>query len=208
MKQRLFAFLICLACLSPVYAESVEVTGHHEDYVFEGRGRDFYLSGHHNDVIIHGKARRIIVEGHHDDLVVDSAEEIIFKGHHNDVLIENGDPIIRNQGAYNDVVYSDGSRPNIDGSDSPSSSDEVVINGTSSRKVYQGQNRDFVINGASHAITIQGRARSVTLNGASNLVTVEQADEISVTGMSNRVHYKRGNPETSNTGVSCSIERR
>ncbi len=63
------------------------------------------------------------------------------------------------------------------------------------------------ISGMNNTIDVRGACARVTVSGMENTVTVESADEISASGFDNRVTYRGGDPETSESGTGNVIER-
>ncbi|BBX71994.1 DUF3060 domain-containing protein [Mycolicibacterium psychrotolerans] len=63
------------------------------------------------------------------------------------------------------------------------------------------------ISGMNNTIEVQGSCAAVTVSGMDNTVTVESAGTIGASGFDNKVTYRSGEPQTSQSGTGNVIER-
>lgn len=63
------------------------------------------------------------------------------------------------------------------------------------------------ISGMNNTIDVQGSCAAVTVSGMENTITVESAGTIDASGFDNKVTYRSGDPQTSQSGTGNVIER-
>jgi len=82
----------------------------------------------------------------------------------------------------------------------------VSVSGVSKRQAIACDGGTVNVSGVSNTVEITGHCTDVIVSGIENTVKVESADSISASGITNRVTFTTGDPETSATGDNV-IER-
>lgn len=82
----------------------------------------------------------------------------------------------------------------------------VTVAGVGTRRAVACDGGTVNISGVSNIVEITGHCTNVTVSGIENNVTVDSADVISASGITNRVTFLSGTPETSVAGENV-IER-
>ena len=62
-----------------------------------------------------------------------------------------------------------------------------------------------IISGANNTVDITGHCTAVTVSGFENIVTAESTREIAVSGFDNKITYRTGEPQVSESGSGNSI---
>jgi hypothetical protein len=83
----------------------------------------------------------------------------------------------------------------------------VTIGGFSANKTIACNEGTVNISGMENKIVLTGHCLSVNVSGIENIVTVDSADAIVASGFDNRITFKTGSPEISNSGGDNVVEQ-
>ncbi|MGK2867179.1 MAG: DUF3060 domain-containing protein [Mycobacterium sp.] len=81
----------------------------------------------------------------------------------------------------------------------------VTISGIGTDKTVACNDNIVIISGANNTVNITGNCTAVTVSGFENIVTTESTREIAVSGFDNKVTYRTGTPQVSESGSGNSI---
>jgi hypothetical protein len=190
------------------WAQPVRVDGDHQNRVIPGEGKDVHIVGHHLNVMVTGRSARVTISGHHNDVVLEEPQVIEASGHHNDVVYQRGNPEILRLGDHNDIAAGIGKTGYVPGAEPVSAANTLTLNGSGTVRSEEGLGRHFVVSGSANQLTIRGQAASVTVSGTSNVVEVDESALITVSGVTNTVYFKTGNPIISKSGLETQVIRR
>lgn len=87
----------------------------------------------------------------------------------------------------------------------PVLAEPVTIVGAGRVETLSGDGRSFTIEGAGHSITITGKANVVNVAGSENTVILDEVQAINLSGVGNKVSYKRGSPSIRKDGLGNQI---
>jgi hypothetical protein len=83
----------------------------------------------------------------------------------------------------------------------------VSIGGVDKQQTVICNQGTVSISGMNNTIEVQGSCAAVTVSGMDNTITVESADTIGASGFDNKVTYRNGDPQTSQSGTGNVIDR-
>lgn len=83
----------------------------------------------------------------------------------------------------------------------------VTFGGIGENKTIACNEGTVSISGVENTIVITGHCLSVNVSGIENIVTVDSADAIVASGFDNRITFKTGSPEISNSGGDNVVEQ-
>ena len=83
----------------------------------------------------------------------------------------------------------------------------VTISGIGTNKSVICNDNIVIISGANNTVDISGHCTAVTVSGFENIITTESTREIAVSGFDNKVTYRTGDPQVSESGSGNSITR-
>jgi DUF3060 family protein len=83
----------------------------------------------------------------------------------------------------------------------------VTIGGMGANKTIDCNEGTVNISGVENTIVITGHCVSVNVSGIENVVTVDSAEAIVASGFDNRITFKTGSPEISNSGGDNVVEQ-
>ena len=93
-------------------------------------------------------------------------------------------------------------------SDSPAEpGTTLTISGIGTNKSVTCNDNIVIISGANNTVDITGHCTAVTVSGFENIVTAESTREIAVSGFDNKITYRTGEPQVSESGSGNSITR-
>ncbi|KAA0112998.1 DUF3060 domain-containing protein [Mycolicibacterium sp. P9-22] len=81
----------------------------------------------------------------------------------------------------------------------------VTISGIGANKSVTCNDNIVIISGANNTVDITGHCTAVTVSGFENIITAESTQEIAVSGFDNKVTYRTGDPQVSQSGSGNSI---
>ena len=90
---------------------------------------------------------------------------------------------------------------------SPATGGPISVAGLDTRKTVACSDNVVSISGVNNTVVLTGRCGRVDVSGIENVVTVEAAGAIAVSGLNNKVTYRSGTPELSNSGIGNTLER-
>lgn len=82
----------------------------------------------------------------------------------------------------------------------------VIVSGINEHRTVECRDNTVIVSGIENELEITGHCVGLTVSGVKNVITVESADAIGVSGFENRVTYRSGEPEVSNSGQSNVVE--
>ena len=85
--------------------------------------------------------------------------------------------------------------------------DTLSLGGIEQRKTVVCNQGTVNISGMTNTIEVQGDCAGVSVSGMNNIVTVESAGSITASGFDNKVTYRSGSPEVSQSGTGNVIEQ-
>ncbi|MBU9766449.1 DUF3060 domain-containing protein [Mycobacterium sp. TNTM28] len=83
----------------------------------------------------------------------------------------------------------------------------LIVSGIKETRTIECQGNNVIVSGIENRLEITGHCLAVTVSGVENTVAVEAADTIGVSGFENRVTFRSGQPEVSNSGQSNVVEQ-
>lgn len=83
----------------------------------------------------------------------------------------------------------------------------LTISGIGTNKSVTCNDNIVIISGANNTVDITGQCTAVTVSGFENIVTVESTREVAVSGFDNKITYRTGDPQVSESGSGNSITR-
>ena len=101
------------------------------------------------------------------------------------------------------VIPTDTVAPPSDPTPDPGTT--VTINGIGANKTVTCNDNIIIIAGANNTINITGHCTAITVSGFENVVTAESTQEIAVSGFDNKITYRTGEPQVSESGSGNSI---
>jgi Protein of unknown function (DUF3060) len=81
----------------------------------------------------------------------------------------------------------------------------LTISGIGTNKSVTCNDNIVIISGANNTVDITGHCTAVTVSGFENIVTAESTREIAVSGFDNKITYRTGEPQVSESGSGNSI---
>lgn len=83
----------------------------------------------------------------------------------------------------------------------------VIVSGINEHRTVECRDNTVIVSGIQNELEITGHCTAVTVSGVENVITVESAGTIGVSGFDNRVTYRTGEPDVSNSGQSNVVEQ-
>lgn len=103
------------------------------------------------------------------------------------------------------TIPTDIAEPPSDSAPEPGTT--LTISGIGTNKSVTCNDNIVIISGANNTVDITGHCTAVTVSGFENVVTAESTQEIAVSGFDNKVTYRTGEPQVSESGNGNSITR-
>lgn len=127
------------------------------------------------------------------------------------VNVGDGKVNVQTQGTNTQVEAEEQDEDEAD-SDSASGSHVDITGSARKETIACTGNTEVSINGSSNNVTLTGECKSVMVTGSSNGVSVETVGEITVTGSSNKVTWKKAaggkkKPAVSSTGTGNKVSQ-
>jgi Protein of unknown function (DUF3060) len=81
----------------------------------------------------------------------------------------------------------------------------LTISGIGAKKSVTCNDNIVIISGANNTVDITGHCIAVTVSGFENIVSAESTQEIAVSGFDNKITYRSGTPQVSESGTGNTI---
>lgn len=81
----------------------------------------------------------------------------------------------------------------------------VSVSGVGAKRTIECAGNDVSVSGVDNEVVLTGHCRRVDVSGVTNIVTIDTADAIDVSGMNNRVTFRSGTPDLTNSGLDNTL---
>ncbi len=83
----------------------------------------------------------------------------------------------------------------------------VSVAGVGVKRTIECADNEVSVSGVDNEVILTGHCRRVDVSGVTNTVMIDTADAIDVSGMNNRVTFRSGTPELTNSGIDNTLAR-